>query len=77
MEKDTIYGPYVIGCLVEPENAINIDSIADWIKAEQILKQRERAGLENSSVTEIEGQADSKLVDLRTRSRDICPAVVR
>lgn len=37
MERNTIYGDRLIGFPVSPEQSVNIDTLDDWLKAEELL----------------------------------------
>ena len=40
MEENSLFGKRVVGHLVNPEQTVNIDTLADWEQAERLLKAR-------------------------------------
>lgn len=39
VNKKSIYGSRIVGCLVDPKRSVNIDSLEDWNRAEEIIQK--------------------------------------
>lgn len=45
MEHDTLFGDRLVGLMLDPAECVDINSDADWVRAEQMLRARDRQGM--------------------------------